>query len=168
MLASRNIEERNVWAGVTKQFDNLGLEVIYPLTDQTGVQSTSQHDATVVVRLTTGSATALLTGDLETEQEKRILAAYCPDQQRPCPRLKTDLLKVPHHGSKTGLEPDFLAAIAPKQAIISNGEKNPYGHPHPITLDRLAAAAVATWRTDLQGTISAQISASGWLVTAEK
>ena len=170
VLADRHISNLPVWAGKTIDLDTAHLEVIYPLSDQTAVRPTNQHDATVVVKLTTADDhAALLTGDLETEQEAKIVAADCPDQVRPCAKLHANLLKVPHHGSKTGLEPDFLAAIAPQDAIISCGQRNPYGHPHALTLERLVAAHIPIWRTDTEGTIEATLAQQGqWRLTASR
>ena len=71
----------------------------------------------------------LFTGDLEQEGEKELLKNY--------PKLKVDVLKVGHHGSKTSSNPDFIKEINPKLALISVGEKNRYGHPNQETLETL-------------------------------
>ena len=64
-----------------------------------------------------------------------------------------DLLRVGHHGSHGASSAAFLEEVHPEAAVISVG-RNTYGHPAPETLDRLAAAAIRTWRTDREGTIS--------------
>lgn len=71
----------------------------------------------------------LFTGDLEQEGEKELLKNY--------PKLKVDVLKVGHHGSKTSSNSDFIKEINPKLALISVGEKNRYGHPNQETLETL-------------------------------
>ena len=68
--------------------------------------------------------------------------------------LKSDVLKVGHHGSSTATSPNFLNAVSPNYAVISVGAGNDYGHPHPVTLQKLAAAGVKVYRTDLNGTIT--------------
>jgi beta-lactamase superfamily II metal-dependent hydrolase len=68
-------------------------------------------------------------------------------------------LKVGHHGSKYATTEDFIRAVKPEAAIISNGEFNRYGHPAQAVLDRLKAANVKLYRTDLQGQI--QITSTG-------
>lgn len=65
-----------------------------------------------------------------------------------------EVLKVGHHGSDTSTSADFLSAITPEDALISVGAGNTYGHPHQETVDRLAAAGVTVYRTDLDGTVT--------------
>ncbi len=67
------------------------------------------------------------------------------------PPLHADVLKVGHHGSKTSTSPDFLDAVSPSIAIISAGFENPFGHPHPSVLARLAKRHSAILRTDQDG-----------------
>lgn len=61
------------------------------------------------------------------------------------------LLKIGHHGSRTSTNPDFLAAVAPQDAVISVGRHNTFGHPRAEVLERLEEAHVKTFRTDRQG-----------------
>lgn len=160
LLAERHIPTRIVWAGQHGGIDNVKLDVLFPLTDQTGILPENQHDSTVVVRAAVEQTKLLLTGDLEETHERAILDHFCRTTvpATPCPALEADILKVPHHGSKTGLIPEFLAAIHPRAAIISVGLHNSYGHPSPVTIDRLAAAHVPTYRTDQNGTVEVRIS----------
>ena len=67
--------------------------------------------------------------------------------------LKSDILKVGHHGSKTSSSAAFLAAVHPKEAIISVGAKNKYHHPTVEALDRLASVGAEVFRTDQDGTV---------------
>ena len=67
--------------------------------------------------------------------------------------LHADVLKVGHHGSKNSTVPDFLAAVAPQISIISAGEENPYGHPSPELLQRLAESGTRLLRTDRDGAV---------------
>lgn len=95
---------------------------------------------------------ALLTGDMEAEQEAALV------EQEGAEALKADLLLVPHHGSKTSSTPTFLEAVQPRQSVIQVGRRNPYGHPSPSVLKRyeqLGLPWVATpqcgafmWRSD--------------------
>ena len=73
----------------------------------------------------------LLVGDIYTEAEAALLARDAP--------LAATVLKVGHHGSEYGSSPAFLEAVAPAVAVISAGEDNPFGHPHPETQERLQA-----------------------------
>lgn len=100
----------------------------------------------IVARLDYGSFSFLLPGDAEEQTEHRLLTKDL--------NLTADVLKVSHHGSKYASAADFLARVKPKVAIISCGEWNRYGHPAPVVLDRLKAADVKVYRTDLQGEIT--------------
>lgn len=67
--------------------------------------------------------------------------------------LKTTILKIPHHGSKSGLTKEFLKLADPTIAVISVGKNNPYGHPSQEVLDMLKASKIQIRRTDLEGNI---------------
>jgi competence protein ComEC len=76
------------------------------------------------------------------------------------------LLKVGHHGSKTSTNPDFLAAVAPQDAVISVGRHNTFGHPRAEVLERLEAAHIQTFRTDLTGAETFLLAPDGHLTVA--
>lgn len=99
----------------------------------------------IVVRVVNGNNSFLFTGDAQTDSEKEMLAKGYT--------LKSDVLKVGHHGSNTSTSPDFLKAVSPKYAVIEVGAGNDYGHPHQVTLDKLDTAKVQVYRTDLNGTV---------------
>lgn len=108
---------------------------------------TDDNEASVVFLIRYGQARYLFTGDLPTTEESAVLARA---GARSWP---VDVLKVAHHGSKYATSAAFLATVMPKVAVISVGP-NPYGHPAPETLDRLAAIGALVYRTDLSGTIT--------------
>ena len=116
----------------------------------------------VVVRLDYGDFSILLSGDAEEQTEHRMLTKDL--------NLQTDILKVPHHGSKYSTTADFLQRVKPGVAIISCGEWNRYGHPAQAVLDRLKAAGVKVYRTDLQGeiTITSRGKESDFKITTAK
>lgn len=120
---------------------NVRLEVLAPNKD--GYDSL--NDYSVVTRLTYGSRSFLMTGDAQELSEKEMLAAGAV--------LKSDVLKVGHHGSTTSSSEAFLKAVSPEFAVISCGVDNEYGHPHKEILERLESAGVTVLRTDTQGTI---------------
>ena len=84
-------------------------------------------------------------GDAETPVENDILSSGV--------NVKSDVLKIGHHGSTTSTGADFLSAVSPKAAVICVGADNSYGHPAQATLDKLAGVPV--WRTDKNGTVIA-------------
>jgi competence protein ComEC len=100
----------------------------------------------VVMRLIYGNISFLFTGDAEMPAEERMLAA-CGG------RLRSTVLKVGHHGSRTSTTGDFLKAVAPRIAVISVGKHNRYRHPAPSTIMRLRDFGIKTFRTDEQGAV---------------
>jgi competence protein ComEC len=102
------------------------------------------NDASLALLIGYGNTRALLAGDLEKKME-RFVATESPG---------ADLLKVAHHGSATSTTPELLAAVHPRFAVISAGYRNSFGHPRQVVLDRLQAAEVHTYRTDLQGAVT--------------
>lgn len=140
-------------AGQTIDFEPLKLTVLAPaknLEDQTLSQA---HDGTIVLRVEFNSQSALLTGDLELENEIELLSQYSSTGE-----LDIDYLKVSHHGSQNSTSPEWLAATTPEIATISAGRLNRYGHPHQATLDRLQGAGVRLFRTDQDGTVSTSLA----------
>jgi len=104
------------------------------------------NDNSLVVRISYGQRSILFVGDAEHEAEGTLLATARD-------RLRADVLKVGHHGSRTSSTPAFIAAVAPQEAVVSVGCRNRFGHPHPATLGVLAAAGVRVWRTDRDGAV---------------
>lgn len=117
------------------------------------------NNNSVVVKLEYRQFSMLLPGDSEREAETRLLAAGPA-------RLHSTVLKVGHHGSSTATTSAFLQAVAPEAAVISLGAGNPYGHPHQGTLQRLAAAGIKVYRTDMDGTVT--IATDGQHYTVSK
>lgn len=120
-----------------------------------GEASPSENDASLVVLFTlaehpaaTGARrqrpTLLATGDIETEAMRQVLGEH--------PELRADVLKVSHHGARNG-GTDVVEQVGAKIALISVGADNNYGHPAPETLAALEGAGMATFRTDLSGTL---------------
>ena len=100
----------------------------------------------IVARLDYGAFSMLLTGDAEDQTEHRLLTKELD--------LQSKVIKIPHHGSKYASAADFLNRVKPEVAIVSCGAWNRYGHPSQAVLDRLKAANVKLYRTDLQGEIT--------------
>jgi competence protein ComEC len=104
------------------------------------------NDNSLVLRVSYGERSILFVGDAEHQAEGTLLATARE-------RLRADVLKVGHHGSRTSSTPAFIAAVAPREAVVSVGCRNRFGHPHPTTLGTLDAAGVRVWRTDLDGAV---------------
>lgn len=105
------------------------------------------NNFSIVMKLTFGDTSFILTGDAEKDSEAEILLKFSAEF------LKCDVLKVGHHGSDTATSTAFLKVISPGMAAISCGTGNSYGHPHGITLSNLENAGVMVMRTDISGSI---------------
>jgi competence protein ComEC len=125
------------WDGVT------GL-VLWP--EDTEEAPTASNNDSLVLRLEHGGIAFLLSGDIEQPVERELGERGDP--------LAADFLKVSHHGSRTSTSADFLAAVAPRVAVISLGERNPFGHPHPTVIARLEHSGTRLLRTDRDGAVT--------------
>ncbi len=82
--------------------------------------------------------------------------------------MRADVLKVGHHGSRTSSTPAFLEAVAPREAVVSAGCRNRFGHPHATTLAALGAAGARVWRTDEEGAVTVTTDGSSLEVTSAR
>ncbi|MDQ0858310.1 DNA internalization-related competence protein ComEC/Rec2 [Bacillus sp. V2I10] len=112
--------------------------------------SESKNDDSLVIFAKIGGLNWLFTGDLEHEGEKRILEKY--------KGLKTDVLKVGHHGSKGSTSDSFLKQLQPKIALISAGENNRYHHPHNEVIGLLQKYGMEILQTKDHGSITFKFS----------
>ncbi|MCG2690138.1 MBL fold metallo-hydrolase [Candidatus Parcubacteria bacterium] len=103
------------------------------------------NDSSLVIRLDFLNNSFLFTGDISSKIEKEILNSN--------QKVKSDVLKVAHHGSKTSSSAGFIETVSPTIAVISCGKNNPYNHPHPEVLKTLDNFAIKVLRTDIQGDI---------------
>ena len=114
--------------------------------DQMKTGGNEPNANSIVVRLDYGKFSMLLAGDAEEQTEHRLLTKDLD--------LEARVLKIGHHGSKYASSADFLKRVKPEIAIVSCGAWNRYGHPSQAVLDRLKAANVKLYRTDLHGEIT--------------
>ena len=106
------------------------------------------NDDSLVLRLEHAGHAVLFAGDLEREGEAALLATVAPGM------LQADVVKVPHHGSRTSSTDAFVAAVAPLHAVISCGVKNRFGFPAPAVVAAWERAGAHVHRTDVAGTVS--------------
>jgi competence protein ComEC len=136
-------------AGQQWQWDGVRFDVLYPRQFDESVKPNSQS---CVVRVQgTDGRSLLLAGDLESAQEAEIVATHGD-------ALKSDVLLVPHHGSKTSSTALFLDTVAPTTAVVQAGYRNRFGHPAPSVVQRYADRGIElidsascgawTWRAD--------------------
>jgi competence protein ComEC len=142
--------ERGVHILHRKQDESFNLDgvsgrILWP--DNLNEGTTANNDDSLVMRLTDGSQSLLLPGDIERPSERKILA----ENQV----VTANFLKVAHHGSRTSTIEPFLSAAHPQFAAISVGRDNSFGHPSPEVVERLQAAGAQVYRTDINGAITA-------------
>ena len=116
------------------------------------------NDTSIVLKVTYKNNSFLLTGDATKNVELNIL-----DKD-----LKSDLLKVSHHGSNDASSAQFLNKVKPEYAVISVGENNDYHHPHHVTLNKLEKLNTKVYRTDLNGNIIAYSDGNNIKIKTEK
>jgi competence protein ComEC len=121
------------------------VEVLAPCPDVS--PDHGPNDNSFVIRIRFGERAFLLVGDAERHEERELLNGSARE------RLRADVLKVGHHGSRTSSSPDFVSAVSPAVAVISCGVRNRFGHPDARTLDTLAGAGALVLRTDRDGSV---------------
>ena len=129
--------------------DNLYFDIIWPFSDNM-ISDNSINNNSLVCKLNYKNYSMLFTGDIEAIAEKAILKKYSKNLNI----LKSDILKVAHHGSKNSTSAEFLAQVQPQYAIISCGKNNRYGHPHRELLSRLNSISAHILSTTEQGAVT--------------
>jgi competence protein ComEC len=109
---------------------------------------TSGNNDSVVLRLRYGSVSIMLAGDIEKAAEDSMIASGLD--------MRADLLKVPHHGSRTSSTEPFIDAVNPRYAVISVGERSRFGHPHRTVVNRYLARDVKLLQTGLDGMVTVE------------
>lgn len=171
LVRAKRIAERLVVSGDGIRVGSVDLAVLWPSAGQVammqpssgdgavlGAQSSSvqRNDGSVVLRLRYGTYDAVFPGDADYHVASQYAESAVSDDT-------VELLKVPHHGSKTGMTPEYLDVLKPKLAVISVG-KNTYGHPAPEILRMLADHMVRVLRTDQSGDIAIISDGKDWRV----
>ncbi len=134
-------------AGQRWDWDGVRFDVLHPTPAQYADPRIKANDLSCVVRIDSGHGSAIVAGDIEAKSEQDLL-------RRDPGALKTDVLVVPHHGSRTSSLPAFVAATAAQIAVFTPGYRNRFGHPRPDVVARYVAAGAAIRRTDLDGAVS--------------
>jgi competence protein ComEC len=140
--ASRRCEAGDRW-----RWDGVTFEMLHPPASiyiETGKRK--ENDRGCVLRVATAAASVLLTADVESRGESEML-------KRDAPALRSSLIVVPHHGSKTSSTPAFIDAIAPRIAIASVGYRNRFHHPNETVVTRYVERGIEFHRTDREGAI---------------
>ncbi|MGH8692062.1 MAG: DNA internalization-related competence protein ComEC/Rec2, partial [Burkholderiales bacterium] len=142
-------------AGTRWDWDGVRFEFLHP---PPGWESARRNNQSCVLRIDAGGASMLLTGDIERAAEWALLKSG--------PR--SDVLLVPHHGSRSSSSEEFVAAVAPRWAVVPAGYRNRFGHPASEVLGRYRAAGVGVLRTDLDGAVHITLKQDATQVDAER
>lgn len=118
------------------------------------------NNNSLVVRVGWRNISFLFTGDIMAPAEEALLLRQGADQ------LRSTVLLVPHHGSRSSGTARLLAAVAPREGIISAGWNNRFGFPHRIVLDRLDRAGCRVWRTDRCGAVTIRTDGRAYRVAS--
>ena len=132
--------------GAGQRFTAAGLtfEVLHP--GDGAYPRAPENNGSLVLSVGLEGRRAILTGDIEGLAETDLVSGGRS--------LAADVLKVPHHGSRTSTGAAFLSRVAPRLALIGVGRRNRFGHPAPDVVERLGASRVRTFRTDRDGEIA--------------
>ena len=143
-LERNGVEIRPLCSGSQDQeINSVRIQILHPPCSQTGLDT---NDASLVLRLSHGEVDILFSGDVETAGERILLSTSA--------QLASEILKVPHHGSRSSSTLPFLEAVSPQVAIASLGHHNRFRFPAPKVVDRYERRGVELLRTDQAGTIT--------------
>lgn len=151
----RKMREKNIPYRVLARGDELEAKAyrIYALhpykeffADSARGEFSNQNSGSMVLKIESDNVSILFASDVETEAEENLLHLG--------KWLKSDIIKVPHHGGNTSSSENFLKAVSPQTAVVSVGRHNPYDHPHKGTLERYEHAGARIFRTDIDGAVT--------------
>lgn len=153
------VKEKNIPVIVGKRGDKINIEkdlyldILFPESEQ--IEENVINNNSLVFNIHYNNFSMLFTGDIEEIAEKRIIEITNKS------RLKADIIKIPHHGSKTSSTRELLEIVLPKIALIGVGKDNLFGHPSSETIDKLDELEIKTYRTDINGEIMINVNKSG-------
>ncbi|MEW6601236.1 MAG: DNA internalization-related competence protein ComEC/Rec2, partial [Nitrospirota bacterium] len=147
--ARRNIPARILRRGDLLDGNKYRIYVLHPYNEFNAGSSSEDYavrnNDSLILKLESEGVSLLFSGDIEQEAEENILHLGS--------LLKSDVIKVPHHGGRTSSYEQFILAVRPEVAVVSTGRGNSYGHPHKETIERYEKAGARVFRTDVNGAV---------------
>ena len=134
LVAREGAAELQAVQGSRFTLDGVLFEVLWPPRELLSGTSSDLNNASVVLRVSYGATSFLLPADIHSDAEARLVQTMSID---------SDVLKVPHHGSRTSSSPAFLDAVSPTAAVISVDAESRHGHPHAEVVEALRARVTA-------------------------
>lgn len=144
---NRGTQVEVLTAGSMTNVGDVDVQVLSPPVKPILGTRSPENENSIVLLLKYGSKSILLTGDIESEGERRLLSASRNDLRN------LSVLKVAHHGSDSSSTPEFVRWTHPETALISCGKRNRYGHPSNDVMKRYERIGTAVYRTDECGMI---------------
>lgn len=133
---------------------NTYLKILFPENEL--ISENALNNNSIVCKLYYNNFTMLFTGDIEESAEEKIVNLYESTKQ-----LKSTILKIAHHGSKSSTTQNFLNEVKPQIALIGVGKLNTFGHPNKGVLERLTNIGAQIYRTDVNGEINIKVNKKG-------
>lgn len=156
VIGENNIQKIIGETGISvKEGGDLVMDILSPDKESLGREKDTNANS-IVAKLTFGKNSFLFTGDLPIKEEDKLVQNNAD--------LVSMVLKAGHHGSKYSTGDNFLGKVSPREAVISSGKNNSYGHPHPEVLERLEKRRIKIWRTDEMGDVEYECEESECVV----
>lgn len=153
-IQNNNLQITLAEAGtIIDQTDSYKLEILWPKKD---ANFPDTNDYSIIIKLTVGNKTFLFTGDAPTNAILNSNPGHI------------DVLKLSHHGSRTGTTEQLVRKLSPTYAILSYAVDNPYGHPMQSVLNALRKHSVEVWGTGANGTITITCNGTTIDISGEK
>lgn len=150
VVRKKNVKILVVGGGDRIQIEqNIYMDILWPIKNNE-IKNNLLNNNSIVAKLNYKEISMLFTGDIEAVVEEELVKRYgC--------KLKSNILKVPHHGSQTSSIQEFIDLVSPEIALIGVEANNNFGHPNKSVIDRFRKQNVKIYRTDLNGEINIDI-----------
>jgi competence protein ComEC len=159
VLKEKGTRTRTVDAGSAGlDVNGVLVSVLHPLPGEEGGADKAPlgiNDSSIVMKMSYGARGLLFTGDIGRDSEAGIT------RRAGGAALAVDILKAPHHGSRTSSSRAFLEVVSPKTVVVSAGRANPFGFPHGESLENFKSVGSSVLRTDLDGAIEITTDGAG-------
>lgn len=156
LCATRGVPVRRITCGGKLDLGGAMLEALHPPLDWPA--SHGDNDGSLVMRLSWNGPSVLFPGDVEAVAERRLALLDC----------RADLMKAPHHGSRTSSSLPFLEAVGAAHAIVSTGLFRGRESANPEVMRRYESAGIRTWRTDRLGAIRVRMRGHAYELTSAR
>jgi len=151
-----NIPVKVLKAGNKLTFGNVTVDVLWPLEPFSG----NMNEDSIVLKIIYGRVNFLLTGDLNMNGEKKLMQTGY--------NLKSDVLKIGHHGAEDSNSAEFIDSVMPEIAVLSVGQHNRYGYPSEEVIQRFRSKKIKLYRTDFNGNIITETDGTKIQIKKEK